>query len=123
MRRPPRSKTVAVIGERRVPPPLQNLHHRLLEKSIQRSRDTKLSHPASVRPLNLHAPYRLRLVGPVQQLFPDGWPVLLQVAAELADSHPVDPCATSVGLHPPQCFLQIFSLTYFLHELIRSSWA
>jgi hypothetical protein len=35
-----RSKTVAVIGRRWVPPPLQNLHHRLLEKSIERSWDT-----------------------------------------------------------------------------------
>src|SRR5215813_8676503 len=72
-----RSKTVAVIGKRSVPPPLQNLHHRLLEKSIERSGDTELSHPSSVRLLDFHAPYRLRFIGPVQQLFPDGEPVLL----------------------------------------------
>ena len=101
MRRSSRSKTVAVVGERRVPLPLQNLHHRLLKKSIERSWDTKLSPPSSVRLLDFHTPYRLRFIGPVQQLFPDGEPVLLQVAAELADSHPVDPRATFVGLHPP----------------------
>src|ERR1019366_1259016 len=32
---PSRSKPVAVVGERRVPPPLQNLHPRLLDQSIQ----------------------------------------------------------------------------------------
>jgi len=50
-----RSKTVTAIGKRRVPPPLQNLHHRLLKKSIERSWDTKLSHPPSVRLLDFHA--------------------------------------------------------------------
>src|SRR5271156_6363852 len=39
MGRSPRSKTVAVIGKLRVPPPLQNLHDRLLDESIQHSRD------------------------------------------------------------------------------------
>src|SRR5215467_1666960 len=42
MCRPPWSKTIAVIGERWVPLPLQNLQHRLLEKSVERSRDAKL---------------------------------------------------------------------------------
>ena len=51
--------------------------------------------------IDFHAPYRLRFVGPVQQLFPDGEPVRLQVATELADGHPVDPGATFVALHPP----------------------
>src|SRR5439155_19567157 len=39
MGRPSRPKTVAVIGKRPVPPPLQNLHHRLLDESIQHRRD------------------------------------------------------------------------------------
>src|SRR6266581_831201 len=55
-------------------------------------------------------------------LFPNGWPVLLQIAGEFLDGHPVDPRATLVGLHPLQCPLQVFPLTYFLHELIRASW-
>jgi len=76
MRRSSRSKTVAVVGERRVPLPLQNLHHRLLDKSIQHRWDTKLSHP-SVRLGDFHPPHRFRLVGPTQQLFSDRWPVLL----------------------------------------------
>ena len=35
----PRSKTVAGFGERRVPAPLQNLQHRLLNKAIQPARN------------------------------------------------------------------------------------
>src|SRR5215469_6137625 len=35
MSRPPRPEPIAVIGKRPVPPPLQDLHHRLLDKSIQ----------------------------------------------------------------------------------------
>src|SRR5580765_393305 len=41
MSRPSRPKTVAVIGKRPVPLPLQNLHHRLLDKSIQHRRNAK----------------------------------------------------------------------------------
>jgi site-specific DNA recombinase len=35
MSRPSRPEPVAVIGKRPVPLPLQNLHHRLLDESIQ----------------------------------------------------------------------------------------
>jgi hypothetical protein len=35
MSRSSRSKTIAVVGEGRVPLPLQHLHHRLLDKPIQ----------------------------------------------------------------------------------------
>ena len=122
MGRPSRPEPVAVFGERPVPPPLQNLHHRLLDESIQHRRDAKLSHPSG-RLGDFHPFDRLRLVGPLQQLSPDGWPVLFQVVGECADGHPIDACTTLVGLHPSQCFLQVFSLTYFLHQSIGSSWA
>src|SRR4030095_234478 len=89
MSRPSRPEPVAVIGKRPVPPPLQNLHHRLLDKSIQHGRNAKLAHP-SVRLGGFHPPYRLRLISPVQQLFPDGWPVLLQIILDSDDGHPVD---------------------------------
>jgi hypothetical protein len=94
----------------------------LLYKAVQHRRNAKLSH-SSVRLGDFHPPYRLRLVCSVQQLFPDRWPVLLQVVRELPDSHPVDSGTTSIGLYLPQCFLQIVSLTYFLHQSIRISWA
>jgi DNA-binding XRE family transcriptional regulator len=47
MRRPTRSEPIAVLGKRRIPLPLQNLHHRLLDKAIQYGWDAKLSHPTS----------------------------------------------------------------------------
>src|SRR4029077_10744736 len=46
MSRPSRPKPIAVIRKRPVPPPLQNLHHRLLDPSIQHRRDAQLSHPS-----------------------------------------------------------------------------
>jgi hypothetical protein len=79
MRRALGTKPVTVFGKRRVPPVLQNLHRRLLDKPIQHRRNAQLAHPA-VRFRDLHSPHRLRLVGSTQQLLPNGWPVLLQVA-------------------------------------------
>src|SRR5580704_1421988 len=99
MSRPSRPEPVAAFRERPVPLPLQNLHHRLLDESIQHRWDAKLSHPA-VRIGDFHPPYRLRLVSPVQQLFPDGWPVLIQVILDSADGHSVNARTTLVGLHP-----------------------
>src|SRR5207247_1850413 len=59
MRRAPGSKPVAVIGKRPVPPALQDLHHRLLDKSVQYRRDAKLPHP-SVRLGDFYPPHPLR---------------------------------------------------------------
>jgi len=39
LRAAPRSKTVAVFGERRVPTLLQNLQHCLLDKAVQSNGD------------------------------------------------------------------------------------
>jgi len=122
MSRPFRPEPIAVIGKRPVPPPLQNLQHRLLDESIQHRRDAKLSHP-SVRLGDFHPSHRLRFIGPIQQLFPDGWPVLFQIVLEPDDSHAVDARTAFVGPHLPQCCLQVLSLTYCLHQSIRVSWA
>lgn len=43
----PRAKTVAAVREGPNPAPLENLHHRLLNQSIQHCRDAKLLHPPS----------------------------------------------------------------------------
>jgi hypothetical protein len=75
---PSRSKTIAVFGKRRVPLFLQDLLHRLLDKPVQHRRDAKLAHP-SVRLRDFHPLHRFWRIGPTQQLFPDGWPMLLQV--------------------------------------------
>jgi len=79
MCRAPRPKTVAVVRERPVPSPLQNLHHRLLDESIQHGGNAQLSHSSSVRLGDFHPSDRLQFVGPVQQLFPYGWPVPPQI--------------------------------------------
>ena len=102
--------------------PLQNLHNRLLDQPIQHGRDAKLSHP-TIRLGDFHPPYRLRFVDSVQQLFADFWPVLFQIVAQLTNSHPVGFGTTFIALYLPQCFLQVFSLTYFLHQSIWISWA
>src|SRR5712692_7247613 len=122
MSRPSRPEPVTVLGKRPVPLLLQNLHHRLLDKSIQHRWDAKLSHP-SVRLGDFHPPHRLRLVSSVQQLFSDHWPVLFQIVADLTDGNAVHSRATFITLHLPQCFLQVFPLTYFLHQSVGSSWA
>src|SRR5258708_12402631 len=97
-----RPEPVTVFGEGWVPSALQNLHHRLLNKSIQHRRDAKLSHPA-VRLRDFHPSHRLWLVGPTQHLFPYGGPALLQVARELSDFHAVDSRAS---------FLRVGSLSF-----------
>src|SRR5260370_3757832 len=65
MSRPSRPEPVAVIGKRPVPPPLQNLHHPLLDESIYDRRDAKLSYP-SVRLGDFHPPHRFRFICPLQ---------------------------------------------------------
>src|SRR5215831_10926129 len=67
MSRSTRSKTVTVLGERRVPSSLQNLHHRLLDESVQHGRNAELAH-SSVRLRDFHPTDRLWFVGPTQQL-------------------------------------------------------
>ena len=49
--------------------------------------------------------------------------MLFQVVREAADGHPIDARATFVGLHSPQCFLQILSLTHLLHQSVGARWA
>src|SRR6516164_2359898 len=99
MSRPSWSEPVAVIGKRRVPLSLQNLQHRLLDQAIQHTRNAEFAHPSSVRLFNFYPPYGFRFVGPVQQLFPNRWPVLLPIAGEFLDGHSVNSRTTFVGLH------------------------
>src|SRR6202007_1037447 len=121
MRRAFRSEPVAVFGEGWVPSALQNLHHRLLDKTIQHRRDTKLSHPA-VRLRDFHPSHRLWLVGPAQQLFPYGGPVLLQVARELADFHAIDSRTSFVRFDSLVSLPAVSPLADFFHQLLVTSW-
>jgi len=59
----PRSKAVAVLGERRVPPLLKNLEHGLLNQSVDEKRHAELSDPA-IRLRDFDPFDRLRLVIP-----------------------------------------------------------
>src|SRR5215470_1676774 len=78
--------------------------------------------PSSARFGDVYPLHRLRVLSSIQQSFSDGYPVQFHVAGKLTHGHPVGTRATSVRLHLPQCFLQVLSLTYFLHESIRAGW-
>jgi hypothetical protein len=49
--------------------------------------------------------------------------VLAQVVRKSVDRHAVDAGRPLVGLHTPQCVLQVVSLTHLLHQSIGSSGA
>src|SRR5215467_7731858 len=49
--------------------------------------------------------------------------MLLQVILQADDAHAIDARTTSICPHLPQCSLQVFSLTYCLHQSIRAGWA
>ncbi len=122
MRRTPGPEPVTVFRELRVPSALQNLHHRLLHHAVQHRRDAQLTHP-SVRFRYLYPLHRLRLVSPVEQLFPDGWPVLPQVSGQLLDLHAVDTRTSLVGLHSLQSLQAVLPLANFFHHLLLYSRA
>jgi len=96
-----RPKTVAVLGKRRVPNALQNLQHRLLDKTVDHGRDAKLSHPA-VSFRNLNTFDRLRLVSAAPQLFPNGSPMLTQVVRHFVGRQTVDTRTAFVTPNPIQ---------------------
>src|SRR6266480_532653 len=47
------------------------------------------------------------LIGPAQQLFPYGWPVLFQKLWQFVDGHPIHARASFVGLDSCQCLLAV----------------
>src|SRR5260370_10048310 len=113
--RAPGSKPVAVIGNRPATALLQNLHHRLLDKSIQHRRNAQPSH-SSVRLRNFHPLHRLRLIGSTLQLFPDRWPVLLQKSWQLLDRHAVHAGTPLISLDSFQCLLAVILRADFFHQ-------
>ena len=69
-----RSEAVAMLGKRRVPLPLKNLQQGLLDQSVDDARHAELSDP-TVRLGDFDPLDRLRLVGSLEQLRPNAWPV------------------------------------------------
>src|SRR5215469_8081864 len=115
MCRTPGTKPVAVFGKRPVPSALQHLHHRLLDETIKHGGDAEFSHP-SIRLVDFHSFHRLRHVGSAQQLFPNGWPMLLEVSRKIANRHTVHAGTPFVRLDSCQCLLTVLLLADFLHQ-------
>src|SRR4051812_22989577 len=110
---------VAVLRERRVPAALEDLQDRLLDQAIQHGGDAELAHPA-VRFGEFDSPHRLRPVGPVEQLFPDGWPVLTKVIPGLVDGPAIDAGTSLVGADLMPRIFEVLSFAHFLHQWLTS---
>src|SRR5271169_3538723 len=109
-----RSEAETVPGKRRVPPFLENLQQGLLDQSVDDARHAELSDPA-VR-LGYFDPLdRLRLIGSLEQLRPDAWPVLTQVVLSVIDGHPIHAGTTFVPSNAFPRSYEILSLTHLLH--------
>ena len=111
------AEAVAVRRERPVPAPLEHLQHRLLEEAVQDGGHPELP-SASPWLGNLDPLHRLRLVGTLEQLRPEGWPVFREVARQLLDGHPVHSRTPLVGLDTSQCCRQVCTLDDLLHHLV-----
>ena len=92
-----------------IPSLLQDLQYRLLDESIQHRRDTKLAYPTTGFGY-LYPLHRLRPVLPLQKRRLDSGPVLLEMAGQLFDGHPVDTRCSFVGLDLSQCCSEIICL-------------
>ena len=111
------TESIAVLGERRVPLPLEHLQQCLLDQAVD---DTWYAEPsdAAIRFRDIDPFDRLRRVGPREQLCPDGWPVLPQVGRGVVDGQSVDAGTTLVPTDAFPRFFEIASVAHLLHELV-----
>ena len=111
------TESIAVLGERRVPLPLEHLQQCLLDQAVD---DTWYAEPsdAAIRFRDVDPFDRLRRVGPREQLCPDGWPVLPQVGRGVVDGQSVDAGTTLVPTDAFPRFFEIASVAHLLHELV-----
>src|SRR6266849_10271096 len=116
------SEAVTMLGKRRVPPLLEHLQQGLLDQSVDDARDAELSDPA-VRLGDFDPLDRLRLVGSIEQLRPNAWPVLTQVALGLFDGHPIHARAALVAANTFPRSFEVSSVAHLLHQLFRASQA
>ena len=103
-----------MLGKRGVPSLLENLQQRLLDQSVDDTRHAEFSDPA-IRLGYFDPSDRLRLVGSFEQLGPDGWPMLTQIAHGFVDGHAVDARATLVPTHAFPRYFEVLSVAHLLH--------
>ncbi|MNC15113.1 hypothetical protein D3C75_629150 [compost metagenome] len=106
---------IAVIAERRIPLPLQFLHHRLLDKAIDYRRDTQQAFAAAGF-RDAHSSHRGWAVTAGQQLRFQFRPVVFQVVRQLACAHAVTSRRTFIGFHSFQGLLEIDGFTDGFHQ-------
>ena len=109
-----RSEAVTVLGKRRVPAFLQNLQQGLLDQSVDDARHAELSDPA-LRLGDFNPFDRLRLIGSLDQLRPNAWPVLTQVVPGVADGHPIDARTALVLANAFPRSFEILSVAHLFH--------
>jgi hypothetical protein len=111
-----------MFGKRWVPALLETLQQGLLDQPAGGARHAGLSDPA-VRLGDFHPFDRLRLIGSVEQLRPDAWPLLTQAVLGGIDRHPIHARTALVPSNAfPRCF-EIFPAAHLLHQVFRGSRA
>src|SRR5271157_1662403 len=100
---------------------LENLQHSLLNQSVDDARHAELSDPA-VRLGDFDPFDRLRLIGSLERLSPNDWPVLTQVILGGVDSHSINARTALVASNALPRSFEIPSITHLLHELFRQGW-
>src|SRR2546430_16142482 len=109
-----RSEAVTMLGKRRVPPLLEHLQQGLLDQSVDDARDAELSDPA-LRLGDFDPLDRLRLVGSIEQLRPNAWPVLTQVVLGVVDGHHIHARTALVSSNAFPRSYEILSVAHLLH--------
>ena len=102
-----------------VPLILQYLQNRLLDKSIQRCRDTEMT-DASSRLWDGHAPDRPGTVIPCLQLSSYLRPFPFQVIGQFCDLHTIYAGTASISNDFPECHFQVVAVQYQVQLLIVS---
>ena len=113
-----RSEAVTVLGKRRIPPRLKDLQQGLLDQPVDDARHAELSDPA-LRLGDLDPLDRLWLVGSLEQLRPNAWPVLTQVIPGVVDGHPIHAGAALVSSNAFPRSFKVLSVAHLLHLLFR----
>jgi hypothetical protein len=115
------TKSVTVIGKRRVELWLQNLQQALLDESVEYRRNAKLA-LASAGLCDPDATYCLRLVASREEFRANTRPFHPQIPRQIAHRHPVDAGTPCVSSNSFQRSLKIPAFAHQFHQAARS-WA